>query len=149
MIRFLPIDSREKAYIYAVSSAGLAYSVTKACSQSLLANCSCDNGITGKIRGKWNWGGCSDDIQYGSMFSRLFLDSQEDNATAGGLMNLHNNEAGRRVSIRAVCFFSLSLHILSNKHSEREQYLEETSPGKIWKIISSSQLTFLATLGVE
>lgn len=33
------------------------------------------------------------------MFSRKFIDSQEDNATAAGLMNLHNNEAGRRVCI--------------------------------------------------
>lgn len=90
--------SREKAYIYAISAAGLSYTVTKACSQSLLANCSCDNGIRSKTtKGKWNWGGCSDDIQYGSLFSRSFLDSLEDNSTADGLMNLHNNEAGRSI----------------------------------------------------
>lgn len=31
------------------------------------------------------------------MFSRKFVDAQESNETASGLMNLHNNEAGRRV----------------------------------------------------
>lgn len=33
------------------------------------------------------------------MFSRKFIDAQENNETAAGLMNLHNNEAGRRVCI--------------------------------------------------
>lgn len=37
------------------------------------------------------------DINYGVIFSRRFIDSQENNETAAGLMNLHNNEAGRRV----------------------------------------------------
>lgn len=40
------------------------------------------------------------DINYGVMFSRKFIDSQENNETAAGLMNLHNNEAGRRVRIQ-------------------------------------------------
>lgn len=39
------------------------------------------------------------DINYGVLFSRRFIDSQENNETAAGLMNLHNNEAGRRVRI--------------------------------------------------
>lgn len=39
------------------------------------------------------------DINYGVIFSRRFIDSQESNETAAGLMNLHNNEAGRRVCI--------------------------------------------------
>lgn len=44
--------------------------------------------------------GCDfQDINYGVMFSRKFIDSQENNETAAGLMNLHNNEAGRRVRI--------------------------------------------------
>lgn len=40
------------------------------------------------------------DINYGVLFSRRFIDSQESNETAAGLMNLHNNEAGRRVRIK-------------------------------------------------
>lgn len=33
------------------------------------------------------------------MFSRKFIDSQESNTSIAGLMNLHNNEAGRRVIV--------------------------------------------------
>lgn len=45
------------------------------------------------------------------MFSRKFIDSQENNETAAGLMNLHNNEAGRRVRIRVTqSNDSLNLH---------------------------------------
>ena len=38
------------------------------------------------------------DIHYGEKFSREFIDCYGDPSTAEGLMNLHNNEAGRRVS---------------------------------------------------
>lgn len=38
------------------------------------------------------------DIRYGEMFSKDFSDSREDKNTDEGLVNLHNNEAGRRVS---------------------------------------------------
>lgn len=40
---------------------------------------------------------CSQDIHYGEKFSREFVDAKESHETAEGLMNLHNNEAGRRV----------------------------------------------------
>lgn len=39
------------------------------------------------------------DITFGERFSREFVDAREDNQQAEGLMNLHNNEAGRRVSL--------------------------------------------------
>lgn len=39
------------------------------------------------------------DIYFGEKFSKDFADSHEDRDTAEGLMNLHNNEAGRRVSV--------------------------------------------------
>lgn len=37
------------------------------------------------------------DIRFGEKFSRDFVDSIEDNENVQGLMNIHNNEAGRRV----------------------------------------------------
>ncbi|XP_055324287.1 protein Wnt-1-like [Sitodiplosis mosellana] len=89
------IKSRETAYIHAINAASLAWSITRACSRGDLTECSCDNTIRRKQR-KWQWGGCSEDINYGVLFSRKFIDSQESNETAAGLMNLHNNEAGRR-----------------------------------------------------
>ncbi|XP_050293050.1 protein Wnt-1-like [Anthonomus grandis grandis] len=91
------IKSREAAYINAISAASMAYAVTRACTKGELAEyCSCDNKIRQRKTVKWKWGGCSDDIRYGEKFSREFLDVQEDQNTALGLMNLHNNEAGRR-----------------------------------------------------
>ncbi|CAH1393609.1 unnamed protein product [Nezara viridula] len=93
------IKSRETAFLYSISSAGVTYSVTRACSSGKLTECSCDPRVRlRKPRKHWQWGGCSEDIHYGEKFSREFIDCYEDPNTAEGLMNLHNNEAGRRVS---------------------------------------------------
>ncbi len=55
----------------------------------------------------WLWGGCGDNIEYGYRFSQGFIDIREREKNhpryspelARALMNLHNNEAGRRVRI--------------------------------------------------
>lgn len=53
--------SREKAYVHAITSAGVAYSITKACSRGELNECSCDNKIQRKqAKNNWQWGGCSE-----------------------------------------------------------------------------------------
>ncbi|KAK4885127.1 hypothetical protein RN001_001398 [Aquatica leii] len=90
------IKSRESAYIYAISAASVAFAITRACSKGELTDCSCDNKVRQRKGRFWQWGGCSEDIHYGERFSREFLDSREDANTPNGLMNLHNNEAGRR-----------------------------------------------------
>lgn len=99
MIYFL--ESRETAYVHAINSAALAWSITRACSKGDLEECSCDNNIRRKQR-KWQWGGCSEDVNYGIQFARKFIDIQENNRTDAGLMNLHNNEAGRRVGFKSI-----------------------------------------------
>lgn len=83
--------------MYAVTSASVAWAVTRACSRGDLNECSCDNRIRKKAPRNWQWGGCSEDIHYGEQFSRDFVDSREDKESQTGVMNLHNNEAGRRV----------------------------------------------------
>ena len=50
--------------------------------------------------GGWEWGGCSDNFQFGSQVARQFLDGQETGADSSSLVNLHNNGAGRVVSIQ-------------------------------------------------
>ena len=40
------------------------------------------------------------DITFGEKFSREFVDAREEPTEAEGLMNLHNNEAGRRVKTK-------------------------------------------------
>jgi len=58
----LNTQSREKAYLYAVSSAGVAYAVTKGCSRGQIPNCGCDDRVRQRdTKGRWEWGGCSDD----------------------------------------------------------------------------------------
>lgn len=44
------------------------------------------------------WGGCSDNIKFGEKISKQFMDTVEVDSDANSLMNLHNNEAGRKVS---------------------------------------------------
>jgi len=88
--------SREKAYLHAIMSSGIMYSVTKACTSGNLVECGCDHQLS-DTRGRFQWGGCSDDVRFGSLFSKNFADSIEDSQTAQGMVNLHNNEVGRRV----------------------------------------------------
>ena len=48
----------------------------------------------------FQWSGCSDNLSYGVAFSQTFVDEQEraKGLSAGRpLMNIHNNEAGRKV----------------------------------------------------
>ena len=51
----------------------------------------------------WEWGGCSEDARYGAQLSRDFVDATDlssfgqDEGDGARLMNLHNNEAGRKV----------------------------------------------------
>lgn len=95
----LPAGSREAAFTYAITAAGVAHAVTAACSQGNLSNCGCDRekqGYYNQAEG-WKWGGCSADVRYGIDFSRRFVDAREIKKNARRLMNLHNNEAGRKV----------------------------------------------------
>lgn len=92
-------ESREKAYLYAISSAGVTYAMTKACALGQLPQfCGCDVRIKQKdTKGKWEWGGCSDDVRFGSQFTEDFADVEEDENSPEGMANAHNYEAGRRV----------------------------------------------------
>lgn len=94
--------SREAAFVYAISSAGVVYALTRACSQGELKTCNCDphkRGRSSDERGEFDWGGCSDNINYGIKFAKAFIDAKERTVRdARALMNLHNNRCGRTVS---------------------------------------------------
>lgn len=86
-------------------AAGLVHTITRSCSQGNMTECGC----AGRLRGGspaeegWHWGGCSDHVQYGTWFSRKFIDIDVKNVSAsrGGFtastMNQHNSEVGRQV----------------------------------------------------
>ncbi|NWH48591.1 WNT2 protein, partial [Fregata magnificens] len=92
--------SRESAFVHAISSAGVVFAITRACSQGELKSCSCDpkkKGSAKDSKGHFDWGGCSDNIDYGIKFARAFVDAKERKGKdARALMNLHNNRAGRK-----------------------------------------------------
>ena len=90
--------SREKAFVHAITSAGVVHEVTRACSRGELRNCSCDTNCKGRIKEGFEWGGCGDNIAYGLRTAKLFVDSGEQETDARAKMNLHNNFVGRRVS---------------------------------------------------
>lgn len=105
----LSIPSREAAFAHAVASAGVVHSVSRGCRDGQLASCGCSNAKRpGDLKGEWIWGGCGDNMQYGYKFAQNFIDirEREENEKPGTtphgrqLMNLHNNEAGRRAVIR-------------------------------------------------
>nr|CAD7257631.1 unnamed protein product [Timema shepardi] len=113
---------RESAFAYAISSAGVAHSVARACSMGRLTACGCDPsgfratarrnfnpGGRGRSRNKqppsqkkqprassrWKWGGCSHNVDFGVDFSEKFLDAKEKAGDIQSRINLHNNQAGR------------------------------------------------------
>ncbi|XP_044011315.1 protein Wnt-7b [Aphidius gifuensis] len=94
------VGSREAAFTYAISSAGVTYAVTAACSRGNITACGCEPTLRSKQSlppNGWEWGGCSADVSYGMRFARRFLDAREVEGDARSLMNLHNNKAGRKI----------------------------------------------------
>lgn len=98
---------RESAFAYAISSAGVAHSVARACSQGRLISCGCDPSSyrqrdkkSSKINNAalWKWRGCSHNLHFGFEFSKMFLDSREKAGDIHSKISLHNNQAGRLVS---------------------------------------------------
>uniref|UniRef100_A0A8C3XGU6 Protein Wnt n=1 Tax=Cyanoderma ruficeps TaxID=181631 RepID=A0A8C3XGU6_9PASS len=97
--------SRETAFTYAVSAAGVVNAISRACREGELSSCGCSRAARPKdLPRDWLWGGCGDNVDYGYRFAKEFVDAKEreKNYARGSeeqarmLMNLQNNEAGRR-----------------------------------------------------
>ncbi|XP_040218268.1 protein Wnt-8b [Rana temporaria] len=94
---FLSPANRETAFVHAISSAGVMYTLTRNCSLGDFDNCGCDDSRNGQLGGQgWLWGGCSDNVGFGEAISKQFVDALETGQDARAAMNLHNNEAGRK-----------------------------------------------------
>lgn len=90
--------------------------VSRACREGELSSCGCSRAARPKdLPRDWLWGGCGDNLNYGYRFSKEFVDAREREKTyekasmesARLLMNLHNNEAGRRVSFSLFEFLTV------------------------------------------
>nr|AHZ09432.1 Wnt4 [Rhopilema esculentum] len=98
----LKSGTREAAFVHAIFSAGIANAITKQCSTGKISRCSCDANLRGYSRAGFQWSGCSDNVVFGVRFSKAFVDGYERERWTKAwtfdrvLMNLHNNEAGRK-----------------------------------------------------
>nr|AEH58047.1 EGL-20 [Trichinella spiralis] len=108
----LKSGNRESAFLEAITTAGLVHAIVTACTTGNLTDCSCDmskNGLEGfRVKSRpddasenWRWGGCSDNIRYGIIFAREFLDKHvrkqfQQNKDSRDLVILHNQEVGRK-----------------------------------------------------
>ena len=100
------LEGREASFVSSIFSAGIAYSVTKACTSNKLRSCACERSNNGYPVAKgFEWNQCSDNVQFGLSFAKRFIDNGEKNWSverrytthAQMLMNLHNNRVGREV----------------------------------------------------
>ncbi|XP_005468064.3 protein Wnt-8 [Oreochromis niloticus] len=88
--------TRETAFVHAISSAGVMYTLTRNCSLGELENCGCDGPKNGKLGGRgWLWGGCSANVEFGERISKEYVDAEETGQDSRAAVNLHNNAAGR------------------------------------------------------
>ncbi|KAF9416974.1 hypothetical protein HW555_005802, partial [Spodoptera exigua] len=96
---------RETSYLYALTAAGVAHSIARACAQGRLISCGCDplgyrasHDPRGRAKvNKWEWSGCSHNLAYGIEFSKKFLDIREQVDDLQSKINVHNNNAGRSI----------------------------------------------------
>ncbi|XP_075916727.1 protein Wnt-5b-like isoform X2 [Petromyzon marinus] len=93
--------SREAAFVSAVTAAGVAHAVARACRQGALQGaCSWVVPHAMKLPLDARRGGSGDDVEYGYQFAKWFVDAGDRNRGSGQggeslALNLHNNEAGR------------------------------------------------------
>ncbi|XP_039263907.1 protein Wnt-5-like [Styela clava] len=108
--KVIDIGSRETAFTYAISAAGVVHKIARACKEGKLEACGCSNQARPKGLGAmWEWGGCGDNTDYAYGFAREFIDARERDvqsprspeSRAKKAMNIHNNEVGRLAVVRA------------------------------------------------
>ncbi|XP_026316121.1 protein Wnt-7b-like isoform X2 [Hyposmocoma kahamanoa] len=93
----MPLATREAAFTYAITSAGVTHALSSACTRGDLPACGCTtNRRRSSSPDQFHWGGCGE-AAYGARFARRFLDARELEADARSLMNLHNNRVGRKM----------------------------------------------------
>lgn len=93
---------KESAFAYALSSAGITHQVSKACSMGKLKSCGCDMSMQGEVMDKFEWGGCSHNVEFGETFAKKFTTARESARDIHARINLHNNRAGRLVILKNV-----------------------------------------------
>ena len=63
-----------------------------------LKSCGCDMSLQGEVKEKFEWGGCSHNVEFGIKYAKRFTNARENARDIHARINLHNNRAGRLVS---------------------------------------------------
>lgn len=86
---------RETAFIYALISAAMTHSISRACSMGKMTRCHCaDERDPEQTRLAWRYGGCSDNIKYGKRLTRNFFSLRDANGDTVSEILRHNSEVG-------------------------------------------------------
>lgn len=120
-------DNRESSYLHAIAAAGVAYQVTKGCTQGNWDVCGCDSRMQGRGQKSgelsWEWGGCSEDFRFGYDYSIKFMDPSKSEKTISDYVIRHNNEAGRKVTADHVFLCSVLVDNSRQNHNLLEHLL--------------------------
>lgn len=122
LVRYLSdlSGTKESAYIHALTSAGIAYAITKACSTGRLSSCGCDMSMKESTSNQTQrWSGCSDNVLFGSELARKFVNLRERvNKNRTSLLNVHNNQVGIRVRRFVwIRWFSVKCSLIPRRYS--------------------------------
>lgn len=122
-------DTREAAFTYALTSAGVVWALARACANNNLSQyCKCSKeSKPSTLKNEYLWSGCGDNINYGLNLTKLFVDAEEyDNmrytdpsdtvSKKRVVMNMHNNNLGRTVSLYFILY---SEYYIENGHNLR------------------------------
>lgn len=95
--------TRESAVVFALASAAVSHSISRACASGELPSCSCGPAPAEQAGPDFRWGGCGDNLRYGLQMGSAFSDAPMKKSRSGSqatkLMHLHNNAVGRQVLI--------------------------------------------------
>lgn len=90
---------KESAFLYAITAAGVAHTITGACSSGNFASCGCDRSLSGRPSGNWEWRGCHSNVKFAGALTKEFALARVSKTgnEERKKMNRHNIRAGVKV----------------------------------------------------
>ncbi|GFY38170.1 protein Wnt-2b, partial [Trichonephila inaurata madagascariensis] len=130
-------DSRESAFLYAISSAGVTHALIRSCGRGEITHCPCGpvkRGISYDSRGQYSWGGCSH-VATGLRYSRLFIEAADERRKdARALISFHNNRAGRK-AVQRKSRLQCKCHGVSGSCASRTCWKVQTDFGEVGRLL--------------
>lgn len=84
----------ELVFVYVIVLVGVVFVVICFCVEGIFIICGCDLYYKGLFGEGWKWGGCSEDVDFGVLVFREFVDVCENRLDVCLVMNKYNNEVG-------------------------------------------------------